>query len=107
MMLFFGWAPTRRMASFAAALASLLLGAGTALADPAIGDFAEFQQLSAQRISRTITQYEYQATVTNDAPELANVTAIVTSRSPDTVIIDGTLDFGSLAVGDQLRLPLL
>ncbi len=80
-------------------LAASLLFVGAPQADPTIGDFSTFQQVSAQRVSRVVTEYEYLATATNGAPELENVTARVTSTSPNTVIIDGDLSFGDLAVG--------
>ncbi len=52
------------------------------------------------RVSRTVFDYTYTARATNGTGEaLQNVTAIVTSDAPTTVVTDSTLAFGGLAAG--------
>ena len=87
----------RRLVSLVVGMAAVFAFSGSPQADPAIGDFANFQQVSAQRVSRVITEFTYRALATNGTPAVENVTATVTSSSPNTIIVDGDLDFGAIA----------
>ncbi len=48
-------------------------------------------------MGRTEFEYTYQADIINTGSDVRNVTASVTSNSPDTVVVDGTLTFGDVS----------
>lgn len=51
------------------------------------------------RTGRTIYDYTYQASITNNGNDAHNVTATLTSNIQETVIIDGNINFGSVPAG--------
>lgn len=57
--------------------------------------------ISSQRVSRTHTQFTYSVVIENSGANATAVSAQVTSLAPETVIVDGTLDFGIVAAGAQ------
>ena len=58
------------------------------------------QTLTETRITRTVFDYVMQVSVTNSDTKMARgVTATVTSTSPRTNIVEGTVTFGSIAPG--------
>jgi|GEM_PF-2600619 len=75
----------------------LLLSAGIASAqDLTIGNYT---LISKERVSRTEYNYTYQADITNTGSDVKNVMASLTSNSPHTTVVDGTLSFGDVASG--------
>src|SRR5262245_26673462 len=58
-----------------------------------------YVKVSEVRVTRTVPEYVYRATLTNAGPPLAGATAVVTSLSPATVIVDGSLTFGAVGTG--------
>jgi len=72
----------------------LLLSFGIATAqDLTIGNYT---LISKQRVSRIEYKYTYQADIINTGSDVQNVTATLTSNSPNTCIIDGSLSFGNV-----------
>ncbi|MBI1194459.1 MAG: hypothetical protein GC138_01250 [Gammaproteobacteria bacterium] len=57
------------------------------------------QLISATRVGRVIYEITYRVDLTNTGPSVTNATATVTSTSPDSVIVDGALDFGDVPAG--------
>ncbi|MCH8290641.1 Ig-like domain-containing protein [Candidatus Poribacteria bacterium] len=55
-----------------------------------------YDPVMGERVSRTEYDYTYTADLMNLGPALQNVVATVTSTSPDTVVVDGTLSFGNV-----------
>jgi K319L-like, PKD domain/PKD domain len=88
-----------RHAVFLLPWVSLVLSAGSARAQASMGEFASFQQVSSHRVSRFVTEFEYRAILRNDGPALENVTATITSTSPETTVMDLDLAFGDVAEG--------
>ena len=75
----------------------LLLSTGIASAqDLTIGNYS---LVSKTRVSRTEYNYTYQADITNTESDVQNVTATLTSNSPYTTVIEGTLSFGDVPSG--------
>jgi RHS repeat-associated protein len=60
-----------------------------------------YVKLSEKRISRTVYEYTYQASITNSGPDVLNVVATAASNSPHTTIVDNnnTLSFGNVPAG--------
>jgi hypothetical protein len=56
-----------------------------------------YSLVSKERVGRTEFNYIYHADVTNNGPDVRNVTATVTSASEHTTVIDGTLTFGEVS----------
>lgn len=75
----------------------LVLYSGVASAAPVIDH--SYQLVSSVRVGRTEYDYAYRAKITNNGPALLNVSATVSSSSPNTKIIDGNVNFGNLAAG--------
>ena len=63
---------------------------------------ANYTLVSSKRVTRTDFEYTYRAQMTNGGQAVTNVTAQVTSTSPNTTIIEGILDFGDVAAGATL-----
>jgi hypothetical protein len=84
-------------------VAILLTGwmARAAWADPVVTDIT---LVSEKRISRTVFEYTYKATITNDGTTRKNVRATLNSVGSGTIIIDGIIDVGELAV-NQIITP--
>ncbi len=61
-----------------------------------------YQLISSKRVGRTYYEYTYQITMINNGPDVKNVIATVTSTSPNTTIIDGNVNVGSIASGDTI-----
>ena len=55
--------------------------------------------VSAERNTRTQFTYTYRVEVANSGPDAPVVTAVVTSRAPQTVIVDGKVTFGDIRSG--------
>ncbi len=77
-------------------LTLLALTAQVAAAQPVVGNY---QLVSETRVDRTKFDYVYKATLTNPGAALVNVSATLTSLSPATAVIDGSLSFGNVAAG--------
>jgi len=58
-----------------------------------------YVKVSEKRISRTVYEYTYRASITNTGPNVLNVVATVASNFTHTSIIDNTLSFGDVAAG--------
>ncbi|MFH1673378.1 MAG: S8 family serine peptidase [Pseudomonadota bacterium] len=75
----------------------LLLSTGIASAhDLSIGNYTV---VSKTRVSRTEYEYTYHADITNIGSDAQNATATLTSNSPHTIVVHGTLSFGDVASG--------
>src|ERR1700704_1103641 len=55
--------------------------------------------LNEVRVTRTISEYTYRATLINNGGALAGATATAVSLSPKTTIVDGALTFGAVVAG--------
>ncbi|MCZ6680015.1 MAG: DUF6531 domain-containing protein, partial [Candidatus Poribacteria bacterium] len=64
---------------------------------------ANYHLVMGERVGRTTFNYTYRATVTNAGADAQNVTAIVTSTSSDTVVVEGLLTFGSVPAGSTIQ----
>jgi Glucodextranase, domain B/CarboxypepD_reg-like domain len=73
-----------------------LFTALTAQAEIAAG---ELTLVSSERVSRTDFNYVFKLNVSNTGSNVTAVSAIVTSSSPNTTIIDGDLSFPDIAAG--------
>jgi hypothetical protein len=78
-------------------LGLLVLLVGTASAELFIDQ--KYQLISSTRVGRTAYDYTYQVNITNDGPDVQNVTATVSSNSVNTTIIDGAVNFGDVSPG--------
>ena len=58
-----------------------------------------YMLVTKERVGRAEFNYTYRADLTNAGDALQNVTATVTSTSPDTVVVDESLRFGDVAAG--------
>lgn len=56
--------------------------------------------VDSRRVGRGLVQYTFTIAVDNPAEPLANVVATVSSASPNTVVIDATVDIGDLDTGN-------
>src|SRR5262245_10684931 len=61
-----------------------------------------YQLVTEVRITRTISEYTYRATLTNTGGALAGARATATSLAPDTVIVDGALSFEPVPAGGSV-----
>jgi hypothetical protein len=82
-------------------LVCLLFSSGAALA---VGfqnlTIDNFMLIGTARVDRTHFNYTYQADITNNTLGVAqNITAMLTSNTPATVVVDGTLSFGNVPAG--------
>lgn len=75
---------------FGAWLATML--AGPAWAELTIG---EYELISTTRVSRIDFEYTYRANITNTGADVENVTAQLSSTTPNTIVVDGSLSFGA------------
>src|SRR5579862_9106721 len=78
---------------------SLLLGVSSSLS------IINYQQVSQQRFSRTQSYFTYSASLLDNGPALASVTATVTSLSSSVQVVagQGSLHFGPVAAGGQVQ----
>lgn len=60
---------------------------------------ANFVLIGTTRISRTVFEYTYKADVTNNGSAAAIINATLTSSAATTTVVDGALDFGTVAQG--------
>ena len=58
-----------------------------------------FEQQSAARVSRTLIEYTHKVTVTNTGGALKNVVLTVTSNASETIIVNGSVQFGDIEAG--------
>src|SRR5512136_1224136 len=58
-----------------------------------------YVKVSEKRISRTVYEYTYRASITNSGSDVLNVVATVASNSPHTIIMDNMLSFGNVSAG--------
>jgi hypothetical protein len=65
-----------------------------------IGGYVKVSEL---RITRDITEYVYQATLTNAGPALSGATAVASSISGATTIVEGALTFGPVGAGGNVQ----
>jgi hypothetical protein len=59
---------------------------------------ASYQLISSERVSRTTFLYTYRVNVVNSGGNASNVRAVVSSSSGTTVVTDGDVNFGDVAV---------
>ncbi len=80
---------------------SLLAGwmTSTAWADPAVTDIA---LVSEKRISRTVFEYTYKATITNDSIARKNVQATLSRAGTGTTIIESAINVGELTANQVI-----
>jgi hypothetical protein len=77
---------------------SSALAVGTVTPGVVTGVSVEALVLKAERrISRTVFEYDYQITLSNQGPALSNVVVQLTAAGAGTTIVDGTVNAGSLA----------
>ncbi len=63
----------------------------------------DYTLVSKKRINRTITEFTFKASLVNHDVAIKNVSAVVTSNSPYTVIIDdGQLNFNDMAANETV-----
>ncbi len=62
-----------------------------------------YELVGSERVGRTDFEYTYAANLMNTGPALQNVIATVSSTSPDTVVVDGTLTFGNVPADSYVR----
>ncbi|HEB90923.1 MAG TPA: hypothetical protein ENI85_15220 [Deltaproteobacteria bacterium] len=75
-------------------VAGLLVPA--AHAAPEMAPFADFERVSARRVSRAVVEFEYRAVVSLPDASAVGVRATVSSTRSGTTVVDGSLDFGDL-----------
>ena len=63
---------------------------------PTIGGY---QKISETRVTRTVFDYVYRATLTNVGPALPGATATVASLSSSTTVIDNSLTYAPVGPG--------
>jgi hypothetical protein len=68
----------------------------------ALFTIAGYIKVSETSVTRTISEYVYRATLTNTGPALAGATALATSLSPATTLVDGSLTFGPVGAGGSV-----
>ena len=83
---------------------SLLLVSSPAPATPALSlvsttTVTGYQLVSQVRVNSDTFDYTYRVLVTNSEPRLQNITAIATTSTANVTIIDGTVSFGTLQIG--------
>ena len=80
--------------------ASVLLGPrASATADAQPLTITGYQKVNETRITRTLTEFTYRASLTNTGPAIPGATAAVTSLSPATTVVEGLLTFGPVPSG--------
>ena len=90
---------TFRVVSVVALLTLILLPSHAAISDLSVGNY---QLISSTRVTRTIFDYTYKATLTNPGPvDVLNLTATVKSKSGKTTITDNTIHFGDVPAGQS------
>jgi len=70
-----------------------------AQADASSLTVGNYQLISSTRINRTVYEYTYKATVTNNGADATKVTATLNIDAPGVTVLDGNLDFGDVAMG--------
>ncbi len=90
----------RRIGRVAAAL--LVLSAVATTASGQQFTIGPYQLQSSTRVTLTQYDYTYTAQVINNGGAAQNVVGTVTSSSPNTVVIKGTVDFGSVPAGGTI-----
>jgi len=75
------------------------LMSGIAWADPTVTDIT---LVNEKRISRTVFEYTYKATITNDGIVRKNVRATLNSAGSGTSIIEGIVDIGELSANQVM-----
>jgi len=70
-----------------------------ARADASSLTVGNYQLVSSTRINRTVYEYTYKATVTNNGADATKVTATLNIDAPGVTVLDGKLDFGDVAMG--------
>ena len=71
---------------------SVMLGGTLAIAEAQT--IGQYQKVGEQRVTRTVTEYTYRATLANGRSPLSGATATVVSLSTATTIVDASLTFG-------------
>ncbi|MEM7613022.1 MAG: hypothetical protein AAF270_15160 [Pseudomonadota bacterium] len=84
--------------------ATLLVPASGVFAQtaPTMAPFSQFEQVSQTRVGRTTFEFVYRAAVIGGDTNFDEVMVTVTSTSAATVIVDGSLSFGSVAAGETV-----
>ena len=83
-------------------LALLALGSQRLSAQQQPFQLVSINQISSTRVTRTQWDYTYTATVQNTGAAATGVTATVMSSAPSTVIVNGSLSFGSIGAGQTV-----
>jgi len=86
--------------AFTFTIGVLVLCTSTAFAELVMGQ--NYQLISKTRVGRTTYDYTYKVNITNNNNDAYNVTATLTSNIQETVVIDGTVNFGSVSAGDTI-----
>jgi len=63
---------------------------------------SNYTLVNEKRITRTVWEFVYKAQITNTGPNALNVTAALTSNSSRTTVVEGSLNFGSVASGSTV-----
>ena len=88
----------RYISLFLFALPSLYVT--SAAAQLTIGNYS---LVNVERVTRTDFNYTYRAETTNSGPDdLAGVSALLTSRSPNTIVVEGELIIGNVPAGSTI-----
>jgi len=73
-----------------------------AQADASSLTVGNYQLVSSTRINRTVYEYTYKATVTNNGADATKVTATLNIDAPGVTVLDGNLDFGDVTTGSTV-----
>ena len=93
------------MKKFWQAFLCLLLVAGFFLSSAAAADLTigNYTLISEQRVSRTEYNYTFKAVISNSGIDVNNVKATLTSTSPYTTVVEGSLFFGDVLSGQTVE----
>ena len=69
------------------------------VAQPTVSSFAEFEKISAVRVSRTVAEFTYRIRLTAGSEDLAGAVVEVTSSGAHTAIVDSQASFGAMGAG--------
>lgn len=90
---------TARRVVLSAGIATLVAITAPGISSLGPIDIGGYQLVSQVRVTRTIGEFTYRAALTNHGEALLEPTAVATSRSAATVLVDDTVAFGSVAAG--------
>jgi PKD repeat protein len=63
----------------------------------------DYQLVSSTRITRTVFEYVYKASINNTGEAVINASAVVASTVPNVTVVEGTLTFGNVDAGASVQ----